>query len=810
MTIVLGIHPAMAQDAVIEGLIVDQTEQLPIEFSTVSLYRIKDSTFVSGAASDAQGKFSIGKLSGGDYYLLLSFLGYEPKKTGAIHLDDHQKLYLGTMPIAARQKLLDEVVVTGQKTTAFHQIDKQVYTASQFQSSQGGTAVDVLRNLPSVSVNSEGDVTMRGSSGFIVLLDGKIIQAEPSVILQQLPANIIESIEIITTPSSKYDPDGKAGIINITTKKGSTDGYYILFNTQAGLPSVQDYGNEESPLRFGGDVTVNYKKGKWNLSLGASYKRDDIAGYRDGEAKTYLDNVYTNFPSEGERSYVSRAYSIKGVASYQINNANTIEAGFYGGKRSQFRKANIVYHQTRTDMRTGAITDTLDYFNKNFRERKGDFLVSNVDYTHTFRNQASLLVSALYEKTILGGPTDNADVNPVEENQLYNHAIMKEDNPLDGVRVKADFMLPLGKKSKLEAGYQYRYLLHTGDFRYTELNTATGAWSLRPDLSNAIRLTRHIHAAYGQYSGEHGKLIYNAGLRVEYVDRTLRAENSPNPYTFERLNLFPSANLLYGLEKGFKLKAGYSRRISHTTSNMMNPFPARRHSEVLEVGDPNLLPEYIDVTEAGVVKDFDNHSVFINIYHRHTKNIINRVNAVYNDTILTRTYTNAGSANAIGLEAGADLTLTEWWTLFAGGTLYRYTIKGAVFQSAVNTTSTNYSINATTTFRFLSTVSLQLAVNYTSATVTAQGEDSRFLTPSATLKKTMFKGQGSISVQWQNIDLGLLGTNQQRITTAGPEYYTNTNYIQEVDILRINFSYQLNKLTKKLKFTESEFGEKEF
>jgi outer membrane receptor protein involved in Fe transport len=243
---------------------------------------------------------------------------------------------------------------------------------------------------------------------------------------------------------------------------------------------------------------------------------------------------------------------------------------------------------------------------------------------------------------------------------------------------------------------------------------------------------------------------------------------------------------------------------------MMNPFPARRHSEVFETGDPNLLPEYIDLAEAGVVKDFDAHSVFANLYYRGTQNVINRVNSVYNDTILVRTFTNAGNATSYGIEIGIDLKPTIWWNVFAGGNVYQYSIKGNALNTPVNTNSLNYSINANTTFKLLSTLSLQLTVNYTSATVTAQGEDSRFLIPSATLKKTLLKGQGSISLQWQNIDLGLLETNEQRMTTRGQGFYTSTNYIQEVDIVRVNFSYQINKLAKKLKFTESEFGEKEF
>lgn len=810
MTVVSCANQALAQVAEISGAVVENVENHPIEFSTVSVYNSIDSTLVTGVISDAKGKFTVKNLREGRYYAIVQFLGYEPKNISDVVLTRNQKLDLGVISLATQQRILNELIVTGEKMSTYHQIDKQIYTASQFQTSQGGNAIDVLRNLPSLTVNSEGEIAMRGTAGFIVLLDGKATQADPLVILNQLPANTIENIEVITTPSSKFDPDGKAGIINITTKKGLAEGYYVSANVQGGLPSVQDYGNEERPVRFGGDITASYNKGRFNYSLSANYKREDIAGYRDGEVETVVGNTFTTFPSHGERSYRSFSYGVKGVLNYAVNKSNLLEVGFYAGKKSQFRKANILYNQKRFDITNSKQINSLDYFNKNLRERKGDFFVSNIDYTHIFPKKGTISLSALYEKTILGGPTRNTDVNPEDQSQVYNDADIQEANPLDGLRLKSDFIQPVGKKGKFEAGYQYRYLLHKGDFVYNQLDTESGTWFIRNDLSNKVRLTRHIHSLYGQYSDQVGKLNYSAGLRLEYVDRTLDDQDNPDPYLFERTNLFPAVNLLYDLDGGYKLKTGYSRRISHTTSNMMNPFPARRHSEVLEVGDPNLLPEYIDVAEIGAVKDFGHNSVFANLYYRNTQNVINRVNTVYNDTILVRTFTNAGVGKAWGIETGFDLKVKEWWSFFIGANVYQYSIKGDVFNMAVNASSVNYSINANSTLEIQPSLLLQLTVNYTSRTVTAQGEDSRFLIPTLALKKTILKGQGNIGLQWQNIDLGMNESNRQRMTTQGDGFYTSTNYIQEVDIFRINFNYQFNKLAKKIKFTESEFGEKEF
>lgn len=800
---------ASAQGTV-EGIVLEETEQQAVEFSTVTLFKAADSTLIAGTTSNAYGKFVITNIPNGNYYAVIQFVGFKIQKVSGIQITGYSNVNVGKVVLVPSQKLLNEVVITEQRATVLQQADKQVFAASFFQTSQGGNATELLRNLPSISMNAEGDITLRGSSSFTVLLDGKPVQGDPSVILGQLPANAIENVEIMTTPSAKFDPDGKSGIINIVTKKGSVDGHYIALNLQPGLPSLRDYENEDKPVRFGGDLTANFRKGKWNVSLSTNYKRDDIAGYRVGEADTYLNGIKTSSPSKGERSYYSYSYGARLTATYEINNQNNIEAGFYAGKRSQFRKADIVYDQKRFVETTGELLNSLPYFNKNLRERKGDFIVSNIDYTHTFKHKGAITFSALYEKTILGGPTRNKNVNPENNSEVFNDANMQEDNPLDGVRFKADYTLPVGKKGKLETGYQYRYLLHKGNFIYSELNTSTGNWFIREEFSNQIRLTRHIHSLYSQFSNEIGRLNYSAGLRLEEVDRVLKDADVAKPYRFERLNLFPTANLQYSLPQEFKIKAGYSRRISHTTSNMMNPFPARRHSEVFEIGDPELLPEYIDVVEVGASKDFGNNSAFITFYYRNTENVINRVNNVYNDTILNRTFTNAGRAEAWGIEGGMDLKITSWWNLFVGGNLYWYSIHGNVYNENVNTSSVNYLVNSNTTFKILPTLMLQLTLNYTSRTVTAQGIDSRFLVPGAILKKTISKGQGSISIQWQNIDLGILETNEQHITTRGENYYSTTNYIQEVDIIRINFSYQLNKLTRKLRFTESEFGEKEF
>lgn len=804
------IQDAFGQGTLIHGLVTDDDGQEPVVFTSVSILRDLDSTSVSVAISDAKGVFEIADVPSGSYHLRIQLAGYKTRHVTGITIRNEKVFDVGNIRLIPSKKLLNEIVLSANKPTVLYQAGKQTYTASNFSSALGGTAVDVLKNLPSLSVNGEGELTFRGSPGFIILLDGKAAQADPMVILDQLPANSIDRIEVITTPSSQYDPDGKSGILNIITKKGATDGYSVAVNLQQGLPSIEDYDNVRKPIRFGGDITSTLKQGPWNISLNANYKRDDQAGYREGKAETFIGNRHTTFPSIGERSYRNISYGMRGVVTYQLNKKSSLEAGFYAGKRTQYRRADITYFQKRFEGAEDVEINSFEYFNKNLRERKGDFIVVNLDYKYVFKNRATLALSSLYEKTILGGPTRNTNVDPLDNRKVFNDAYMKEANPLDGARFKADYTLPLSDNLRFEGGYQYRYLLHKGDFEYEQLNTETNTWYLRRDLSNAISMRRHIHAVYGQVAGQLSKLVYSGGLRMEYVDRELKDEGRPEPYRFERLNLFPSANLQYSLTGTLRIKAGYSRRISHNTSNMMNPFPARRHSEVFEIGDPNLMPEYIEVSELGVMKDIADNSLFLSFYHRHTKNVINRVNTVYNDTILWRTYTNAGSANAWGVEAGFDLKPLDWWTFYAGINVYNYSIDGSVFNNSVGTSGINSSWNANTNIQVGPSFSIQCTVNYTSRTVTAQGEDSRFLIPSLALKKTVLRGRGTVTLQWQNIDIGDWGSNQQQMATAGADFYTSTNYIYEVNVVRVNMAYTFNKVSRKISFTESEFGEKEF
>ena len=821
-----------SQSGQISGIIHDSAEQVPLSFASISLFQESDSIQISGMLADSLGKFELSGIQDGKYYLSVRFLGYETQMISSLQISKGQKMELGIIPLRAGQRLLEEIEITGHKSQTYHQIDRQVYDATQYQQAQGGSATDVIRNLPGVSVNAQGEISVRGSTGFIIMLDGRQVQTDAGTLLNQLPANGIQDIEILTTPSAKYDPDGKAGIINIKTKRGATDGFYLQANILLGLPSIEPYDNAEPARRLGGDITLNYRKGKWDLSAGLDYRRDDVSGLRIGYVNTYANEILTEYPSHGERSFDRYQYSGRFSALFRPHENQQLGLSFYAGDRTQYRTADILYDwQQRSIVPMGIfqgpeaywklyeqnghvleneeLIDTLTYYNENLRVRQGDFLIGAIDYNIKPDTKSELKLSVLYEHTLLGGPTDNASLSWPNIADTLQFQYNTNDNPLDGLRIKADYSRKLGDVT-WESGYQYRYLSHPGDFIYLDRDLDNDNWIENPLFTNRIELKRQIHGLYTQFSGRKNKLEYSAGLRMEYMDRQVSLAKPDTTYDYRIFQPFPTLNFKYNFKENLSLRGGYSRRIERTTTFKMTPFPEREHNETLEQGDAELLPEFIHLLELGVVKNMGDNSVFATAYYRHVQNVINRVNSVYNDSILNRIYTNAGNAQAIGLEAGTTFYPGKKIQIYLGGNVYNYQIIGDLFGDEINTSNVIYSINAQAKLSITPTLNMQAAFNYLSERVTAQGVDSRFYNPSLTISKSFMDGKMALSLQWLSIDMGLLESNEQRITTVRNNFFTTTNYIYEVDRIMISLSYKLNQPSKQMKFIKSEFGDKEY
>lgn len=800
-----------AQTAAIKGRIIDSQTRQPVEYASAAVFKMADSGLVAGTVSKGNGSFELSGLPAGRYRLKIAFIGYQNMVRTDLQLGEGRQLDLGELVLHPAAKLLNEVNIKGRQANAVNKIDKQVYRAGQFEAAKGGSAIDVIKNLPSVSVNGEGNISMRGSEKFLVLINGKPVVTDAQTVLTQLPANAVENIEVVTSPSAKYDPDGRGGILNIITKKGATDGLTLAINAQGGMPSVDDHGNSRQPVRFGGDVTLNYRKNKWDMSIGGNYNRNDNAGYREGDAYTenIVSGTITRFPSVGERSFKKYNYAARATINFTPDPANVFFGGLFIGRRYQDREADLLYHNTTLSLSNNLLLKGTTYYNANTQTKEGSFALANFDYTHTFTDKSTLVAGFVYEHADLYGNTKNRNLHYPNTADTIQYVYNPYKRPISGYRFKLDHSLPLGK-GKLESGYQLRY--DTQDGRFDYLVTPPASQPDADKFEGSLHAKNVINAVYTQYSGKNDQWEYNGGLRYEYATRAVDLSYDPNRHRLNLSNLFPSALVQYSLNNNWKLKADYSKRINRATNLELNPIPEREHSETLEEGDPDLLPEFIDQVELGINHSFKAGSFFATAYYQYIKNPIQRLNSVYADTILNRVYTNAGTAKQVGVEAGTNLQLTKWWSVYAGANAFNYHISGdiKILNKAVTVNNQRwaYTLNANTAFQITQTWSAQANINYLSKRPTAQGEDSQYFIPNTSVKKTFMNGRFAASLLWQN--MGIFNATKQRITTSGADFYTTTNYIYETNIILVNLSFNLNRFTSKLKLPKSELNDREF
>ena len=795
------------QNMVVYGLVLDSLSAIPLASVNVSVLN-KEGKLINAVTTRGDGSFSINFNRSLAQSILFTSVQYV-EKIYLLNVTSARE-DLGTVLLANQPTSLTEVVVKGKQAPVSFKIDRKVFKASSFSNATSGTGVDLVRNLPAISVNGQGDILFRGSGSFLVLINGKPTQGEPSFVLGQLAAGTIENIEVITSPSAAYDADGKSGIINIITKTGVDNGWMLKANIMGGAPPINDYDNRRAPQRYSMDVSTAYKTNQWDISGGFNYLRSDIAGLREGDVYTIIGNSKTSFPSNGERSFKRYNYGVRLAASFVANKNNTFSTGLYTGMKYQSRVADLDYNVRTENILSGAKT-IFNYYNENDQQKKGAFTLANLDWAHSFTAKSNIYFSALYENAGLSGSTTNNNILARGSKDSLQYSVNPYTNPLNAFRFKTDYSQKIGA-GDFQSGYQYRYDIQDGDFQYLTKILGTDLFSTNVDFSSKVKAVNHIHAAYVQYAGTANALTYSGGLRVEQSDRQLSFSNASAANSQKLTNLFPSLQFrLKAWDKGF-VKAGYSRRVRRTNNFELNPLPEREHTETLEQGDPNLLPELIGTIELGIEKTFAKGSWYATLYHQSVQNPIQRVNKVFNDTILNRFFTNAGLARQIGLESNFNYMVNDWWSSTIGGNVYRYQVTGKIFNGliSVNTSSWVYSFNSTQNFTLPKNWVLQLSINYLSERVTAQGEDSRFLTPHFTVKKMSTDKKWSFQMQWLNIDAGFKQSNRQRITTYGKDFYSTTNYIYEQDQFQFSIGYTLAKKNRKINLPTSEIAEKEF
>lgn len=756
----------------ITGTLIDTLTDHPVDYATVALFSENEEKLVTGTLSKNGGQFALESINTGKYYLEISFMGYEKRIVKNIFINRNNMFVdLGIIYLERSVTNLEEVVVEGDAPSIDYQIDKKVINVSKQLTSVSGTAVDVLENVPSIRVDIEGNVLLRGSSGFTVLVDGRPSILDPNDALQQIPASTIDNIEIITNPSVKYDPDGTAGIINIITKKNKMKGFSGIVNLKAGLDN-----------KYGGDFLLNYKQNKFNYYLGGDYDNSEYPGEMESERITRTPDSTYYVNSKGTHTHSRNSRGLRAGIEYQMNDKNFISLGFRYGKRKGGGDSELDYQEWSEPG-----NDINQYKNIEESERGGNFISITGNYEHKFVKKGHQLQAEISfdrrdweEFSVSELATLSGEISDGKKNL--------ENGPGRRIRMKVDYTLPLGETNKFEAGYQSRLGNNDDNTEYYILNLLTNEYELQPEYSYKTEYARSIHSIYTLYAGENKNFGYQGGLRGEYTYRKISATGESEIPTIDRWDIFPTIHLSYNIPGENQIMGSYTRRIERPRGWYLEPFLTWSDAYNVRQGNPNLQPEYIDSYEIAYIKKFNKNFISLESYYRITNNKIERVRTVYSENVMLNTIDNVGKDYSLGLEFMLSYQFFKWWEADLMANYYKYKVEGVLYDEDFSNESNNWSLRLNSTFNIKKNTKIQLNGSYDGPSADAQGTREGFFMLNAAVRQDFLDKHFSAVLQLRDV----LATAVREGTSEGPDFYSYDKRTHKAPMLTITLSYRFN------------------
>ena len=778
------------KDGSIKGRVFDSGASKPMEFTSIALYNASDSSLVTGTISATDGSFSLKGLPFGTYYIIANFMGYEKIVIGNIVLSDEKHLTdIGIINLKPSSQNLEEIEVVATQNRVEYKIDRKVINVSQDLNAAGGSAADVLQNTPSVTVDIDGNVSLRGSSNFTVLIDGRPSPLAGNDALQQIPATSIQNIEIITNPSAKFDPDGMAGIINIVMKKNSLQGLSGIFNTSIGTGE-----------KYSGDFLLSYKTQKYNLFGGLDYQDNKYGG-----SIYSLRELYPNEPVssmvliDGSRNMGREGLVLKSGIDLYLSEKSTLSISADAGNRGR-----------NSDMKTNIHAYTLpasyDTFSiaEGFQNSGGDYFNLNLNYSKKFEGQGhELLASLTYQGE---NDKDTEEENEYLTDQFYNNPLTpirirtSETGTEKEFRAKIDYTRPVSAAGMLETGYQLRLDDENEEYLFENYDPDTYSWLNNPLYSSGNYFNRNIHAAYATFSNKMGKFEYKLGFRGEYTNRSIKQTIDSDPFTLNRLDFFPSAHLSRQFAGEQQVLTSYSRRINRPGGWDLEPFRSYMNSYTLREGNPELTPEYVNSFELSYQKNIGKSFFVVESYYRNTQNLITRY--MYQDPtlpdVVIMTSKNLNSDNSLGAELMLNLSVKKWLTINASTNVYKYWLEGEMDGVEINKTSNNWDARLNSSF-FLSTKSrIQAMVMYNAPSVTAQGNRGSFFFANLAHRQDFFDRKLSATLSVQDI----FGTMKHQFSTQSDALNNTVIFEREHQVVTLTLSYKLNNFKNQSRNSE--------
>mgnify|MGYP000340699406 FL=1 len=783
-TIIPGTAQAAPKgSAKIIGFLLDSTDSKPVEFATLALINTKTNKPVDGTVADGVGKFTLNKVAVGSYKIVASFIGYDSKTvyvTVSEKNDDHD---LGVIKLQQSSKMLSEVTVEGQRALIEERVDRTVYNAEKDASNKGGDATDVLKKVPMLSVDLDGNPSLRGSTSVKVLINNKpstIMASNIADALRQIPADMIKTVEVITSPSAKYDAEGSAGIINIVTKKNTLQGLTLSFDSSAGVRG--------SNLSLNG----NFRNKNWGLSLGGFGRSEyNVNGKFESTQLTQNMGVETRNvqTAESRREGLFGNYQLG--FDWDMNKYNSITSSVRFGLRNGNN-----WQDGLQQIRNGVLTSLR---NTNSLDESANVDI-NVDYTHTFEKpQKEFSILSMYSRNNRSNDFYNLIMNTKSTMSEILSSIKNENGSYnEEATFQMDYQTPVAKNQLLEFGAKGIIRNVTSDYKsftagsngiYTQVNSA-----ILP--SNVFDYNQNIYSTYGSYTlTTKNKWSIKTGARYEYTDITASFLKKEGQNT-----VIPAYGVLvpsFNMSKTFKSgtwRFSYNRRIQRPGIQNLNPNVNATNPLNISTGNPNLAPEYTNNYEVSYSKFIKQTYISTSFFMRNTTGAINQIREVFGDTVKT-TSRNIGNEDAYGMNINLNVNLSNKLMIGGGGDLSYLVLANNVADPLLNARNEGLQTN----FRVFGNYNIgngwgaQVFSFYRVNQIQLQGSQGGFGIYSLSFKKDFKNKKGSIGFGAENFltPNGFIIRNETKTATINQ---VSENTLRNMNF-KINFSYRIGKMS---------------
>ena len=710
-------------------------------------------------------------------------MGFEALKSSVFTLSSKQNVVdLGAISLQSSTADLDEMVVQGEKTLMELSLDKRIFNVGKDLANAGGNASDILMNLPSVAVDPEGNVSLRGSANVRILIDGKpsgLVSFKGSSGLRQLPANLVERVEVITNPSARYEAEGMAGVINIILKKDNKQGFNGSGELIVG-----------SPLNLGFTANLNYRKNRINWFVNYGLAQRNSPGRGELYQEVYQKDGSTLLLQQRSTSNVnSLNNSLRAGLDYFFSEQSILTASYVWRRSDAHRITDIRYEDYRNtlDNYLGYALrrqdETEDEPNKeailNFKKRfdqKGKELNASFTYLNYWERSNQLFTQNSYTTT--GQNLPKGDLTQTSLNDEYENQYL----------LQVDYTQPFASKGKIETGIRTSFREMENDYIVQE-KQESGSFETIDGLDNVFLYDENILALYGIAANEWAKWSYQAGLRAEYTDIETRLvetrESNPRSYT----NLFPSGHLNYKANEKNAFQLSYSRRIRRPVYNDLSPYVTFSDQRNFFSGNPNLNPEFTDSYELGHILYREKSTLFSTVYYRSTQDKIQRIRTVGDNGFSVTAPYNLVGEESYGLEFSGDYVASSWWKLDFNANFFYAKVDGSNLNQNFQATTTSMLFRQSSRFTLPKGWDLQIRGNYEARRKTAQGVQKGIFFLDLSASKKILNQRGTLIFNVADV----LNSRINRYITEGSNFFTEGESQMVLRQTNLTFTYRIKQ-----------------